>query len=71
MECVSYLNCRLRQPRDRGKRLFHFNVRILGGGEGPFQLPQLRLAESGALPAALGVWARLEGSIMMSCGGQE
>lgn len=61
---VSYLDLRLRQPSYRRKRLLDFDIRILCDREGPLQLAQLRLAESCALPATLGVRAHLVGSIM-------
>lgn len=62
---MSYLNFRLWQSSCRGKGLLHFNVRVLCDREGSLQLAQLLLAESSALPAALGVRARPVGSIMM------
>lgn len=63
----TYLNCRFRKPSDGCKRLLRFNVRVLCGVKGPLQLAQLRLAESCALPAALGVRARPDGSMWVSC----
>lgn len=52
---LTYLYFGLGEPGDGGEGLLRFDVRVLCDGEGPLQLVQLRLAERGALPAALHV----------------